>query len=260
MSESEYPNLKHHELWDAFWKNRECKDALGNLVDAWMPFLKGVLGRITIRLPSHVQIEDLLQVAMLGLCEAIERFEPDRGLRFESFAYHRIRGAVMDELRMNDHLSKSERARVNAMKEAMLRLTKKDGCPPEEDELARELNISRDELASLVERSRVWLSLDQAVASDESGRQIFLQDVLRDDDAVAPDLASQREDMRNFLRQAFRGLTDREQKVLYLYYFEDLRLVEIAELFDLTEARICQIHSLAVLKLKTAMTAHADAR
>ncbi len=257
MSGKAHSNLKHRELWDAFWKDRDSKDALGSLMNAWLPFLHKVLGRITIRLPSYVQVEDLLQVALLGLCEAIERFEPERGMPFESFAYHRIRGAIMDELRLNDHLSKSDRARVNMMKETMRKLTEKNGSPPDEEELARALNLTQGELATLVERSHVWLSLDQVVASDESGRQVSLQDVLADEDALAPDAESEREDVRRLLRKAFRDLTDREQKILYLYYFEDLRLVEIAALFDLTEARICQVHSMAVLKLKTAMTIHA---
>jgi RNA polymerase sigma factor FliA len=257
MNGKETSNLKHQELWEAFWKDRDSKEALTGLLNAWMPFLTNVLDGITIRLPSHIQVEDLLQVALLGLCEAIERFDPDRGMGFESFAYHRIRGSIMDELRLNDHLSKNERAKVNAMKEAMLRLARKNGSAPDEDELARELGLKPSDLASLVERSQAWLSLEQVVASDDGGRQIFLQDVLADENAMAPDTESERSDVRNYIRQAFRQLTDREQKILYLYYFEDLKLAEIARLFGLTEARICQLHSLAVLKLKTALDLHA---
>lgn len=245
--------LKHSELWIAYWKDRDSADAINHLMEAWMPLVESVLRKIVIRIPSHIQVDDLFQSASLGLFESIERFDPDYGVSFEGYAYYRIRGAITDELRHSDHLSRTVRAKVNRIEKAIQKLTDENGRPPDEKELADLLKMSQSEIALTMERAQYLLSLDQVVMLDKGGKEVFLRDILADSKFLTPDIAAEREDIRRFLRMAFRQLSQREQKILYLYYFEDLRLSEIAALFDVTEARISQIHALSMIKLKVAM-------
>ena len=115
------------------------------------------------------------------------------------------------------------------------------------------LMVDAFQVQSLLDRARPWLSLDQVVMEGKGGQRLLLRDVLADESIQRPDFETEREDVRSFLRLAFKSLSNREQKMLYLYYFEDLRLSEIAELFDVTEARVCQIHALAMVRLRAAM-------
>lgn len=246
-------DLKHSELWIAYWKDRDSAEAINHLMEVWMPLVESVLRKITICLPSYIQVEDLFQSASVGLFESIERFDPDYGVSFGGYAYHRIRGAIMDELRNSDHLSRSGRAKVNRIEKAIQKLTIEKGRLPDEKELADLLKMSQSEIALTMEMAQCQLSLDQVVMLDKGGKEVFLRDILADSECLTPDIAAEREDIRSFLRRAFRQLSQREQKILYLYYFEDLRLSEIAALFDVTEARISQIHALSMIKLKVAM-------
>lgn len=244
--------LAQAELWQEYWDNPESGDALARLVDAMLPFVHRVLERMSINLPSHVEVEDLLQSATVGLYHAINRFDPKQGISFEAFAYQRIRGAVLDELRSLDHVSRSCRAQLKRVEQTICEWIQKHRDHPREEELAKEMGMTVSELAGLLDRAQPWLSLDDVKLQTEGGGY-SLKDVLADTQSVMPDQEAQREDMRRYLRRAFRELGSREQKILYLYYFEELRLSEIAILYELTEARICQIHALAIAKLKAAL-------
>ena len=244
--------LAQAELWQEYWNNPESGEALARLVDVMLPFVHRVLERMSINLPSHVEVEDLLQCATVGLYHAISRFDPKQGISFEAFAYQRIRGAVLDELRSLDHVSRSCRAQLKRVELTICAWIQKHHEHPREEDLAKEMGISAAELSGLLDRAQPWLSLDDVKVQAEGGGY-SLKDILADTQSVMPDQEAQQEDMRRYLRQAFRELGSREQKILYLYYFEELRLSEIAVLYELTEARICQIHALAIAKLKASL-------
>ena len=256
MRKKEYkdsqPTQAQMELWREYRENPDSGDALSQLVDMMLPFVHRVLERMSINLPSHVEIEDLLQSATVGLYHAINRFDPKQGISFEGFAYPRIRGAVLDELRSLDHVSRSCRAQLKKIEQTICEWIQKHREHSREDELAKEMGMTVSELSGLLDRAQPWLSLDD-VKLQADGGGVSLKDVLADTQAVLPDQEAQREDMRRYLRQAFKQLGSREQKILYLYYFEELRLSEIAILYELTEARICQIHALAIAKLKATL-------
>ena len=247
-------DLEHRDLWERFWHDRDSVDAIGALLEVWMPLVHRILRRLMIRLPSHVAAEDLLQSAVLGLYEAVERFDPRREIKFTTFASRRIRGAVLDELRASDHMSRTDRARMKKMERAIEEWSSRHGAPPREDELAEMLGMSSGDLAALLERARPWLSLDQEIGKNRDGNKVFLRDVLTDCSEPAPDEKALRQDALRILRCEFRKLSSREQKILYLYYFEELRLSEISALFEVSEARICQIHGLVIAKLRAGMT------
>jgi RNA polymerase sigma factor FliA len=240
-------------LWDAYWEDRDSERALTRLVEAWMPLARRTFERFAIRLPNHVERDDLFQCAVMGLCQAIETFKPDERTTFEGFAVHRIRGAIIDELRHNDRLTRGARLQLREIEKAAEEWTHTHGRPPSEEELARAVAMTVETLADLLGRAQPWLSLDQPWAAGADGDVTRLRDTLPDDTTPAPDEQAARKDMFAAFRVKFRQLEPREQKILYLYYFEELRLSEIAELYNLTEARISQIQSMAILKLRVMM-------
>jgi RNA polymerase sigma factor FliA len=243
------------ELWKAYWADGTSLQPLENLVRALAPLVLRTLERISIRLPSNVNAEDLLQAGMVGLCEAIERYDPRQNTAFAAFATPRIRGAVMDELRREDRLPRSSRARVKQVEAEIEAWMQRHGRAPSDAELATALSLTPSELGELMGEAQPFLSLDEVVVPGKDGRELLLKDVISEAVALTPDEAADRQDMLRVLRMAFRSLADREQKVLYLYYYEDLRLAEIAKLFEVTEARVCQIHALTVAKLRSALNA-----
>ena len=252
IHESEAEKLLHSDLWIEYWRNPDSAEALSRLVEILLPLVHRVFERVSISLPSHIATEDLLQVALIGLYHAINRFDPRQGLSFGAFAYPRIRGAILDELRAMDHVSRSSRSHLRRMEQFIDQWMRNHGKSPDEAELSDGLGLQAGELAALLERAQPWLSLDEIVASG-GGDGLTLMDILVDPKARSPDAEVQREDLRRHLRKTFLCLSSREQKILFLYYYEDLRLSEIAMLYELSEARICQIHALAITKLRVAM-------
>ena len=248
--------LEHKELWLDYWNSTDPGPAMVRLIDAWMPLVHSVLDRISIRLPSHVPLEDLLQCGAIGLYCAVERFAPERNVSFPAFARVRIRGAILDQLRADDHMSRSGRTGFRKVQKAMEAFTNSFGRPPSTEELAGETGLTPKALDRILDRARPWISLDSSVMFSDSGDPVPLREVVADRETPSPVEDIDKREMRTYLRKAFRGLTTREQKVLYLYYFENLRLREIAALFELTDARICQIHSLAIMKLQAVLSAY----
>ncbi|MDD2237113.1 MAG: FliA/WhiG family RNA polymerase sigma factor [Kiritimatiellae bacterium] len=245
--------LADRELWEAYWKNPDGGQALSDLMETQLPLVYSVLERVSITLPPHVAIEDLLQAAALGLYHALTRFDPERGYKFSSFAFPRIRGAILDELRQMDYLSRSTRSQIRKVETAIRDYTQEHGESPDENDIAESLGLRPEYVSTLIARSQPWLSLDKVMMSSDGG-EMTLRDILADSSSIPPDEEAERNDLRQSLREAFLLLTAKEQKILYLYYYEELRLSEIAQLYELTEARICQIHALSVAKLKAALT------
>ena len=238
-------HLTHAELWLAYGdKNAPALDAL---IEAYLPLVNRVLDRIAIRLPSHVVVEDLAQTALIGLYKSIVDFDVDRGVPFEGYAYTRIRGAVLDELRANDHLSRSKREKVERIESIVAAWTAEHGEVPSNAEIAGELGLSEDAFCRLLDEAKPWCSLDAAESIDRS-----MHEMLADPQADAV-RGIQQHDLQQLLREGFRHLDAREQKILYLYYFEELRLSEIAAIFNLSEARISQIHALSVVRLRSVL-------
>lgn len=248
-------SMLNSEYWEELWENPESLAAQEKLLEAYLPYARKLLRRIMIRLPSHVRMDDLVNAALIGLHEAICRYNPDSGASFEAFANRRIRGAILDDLRASDPLTRSQRGKMNKMQQIINDWMIEHEEFPADEEIAVLMDMSVEALRLFVDRSQSWLSLDMPVATakNDAGSQMMLGEILSDE-SPCPDEVVQKNDIQKLLRQAFRKLDSREQKILYLYYYEDLRLKEIAELFELTEARMCQIHAMAVVKLKTELT------
>lgn len=240
------PLVQHEALWQNYWEQGgDCIDAL---ISAYLPLTHRVLERIAMRLPSHIPVEDLSQAALLGLYKAIVDYDRGRAVPFEAYAYQRIRGAVLDELRANDNLSRSKRNRMDQVELVVANWMREHGEMPTDEQIAQMLKMSVADLHQLMDEAKPWCSLDAQVGDERS-----LQETIADP-TVDSTSAALKTDVQELLRQGFRQLDSREQKILYLYYFEELRLSEIAELFGLTEARISQIHAMSVVRLRAILS------
>src|SRR5688500_15747922 len=240
------------ELWRRY-KDDGDGTARERLVVAYSPMVKFVAGRLGAGLPSHVEDADLISYGLMGLIGAIERFEPERGIKFETFAMTRIRGSIIDELRSLDWVPRSVRARAREIEAAQTRLEHQLQRAPTEEELADKLGLTEDELqASLLEiaNSSVY-ALDELWAiSDSSGDQVSLLDTISDPTAADPQEALDTSEVKDRLAEAIESLPEREQLVVALYYDENLTLREIGEVLGVTESRVSQLHTKAVMRLK----------
>ena len=240
-------------LWRRY-KDDGDPSARERLVVAYSPMVKFVAGRLGAGLPSHVEDADLISYGLMGLIGAIERFEPERGIKFETFAMTRIRGAIIDELRSLDWVPRSVRSRAREIESAQAKLEHELQRAPSESELAEKLGTSEEDLqSSLLEiaNSSVYALDELWTISDSSGDQISLLDTIADRDADDPQEALASSEVKDRLTEAIASLPEREQLVVALYYYENLTLREIGEVLGVTESRVSQLHTKAVMRLKS---------
>jgi len=248
--------VKEVELRDLWRRYKDEGDASARerLVVAYSPMVKFVAGRLGAGLPSHVDDADLISYGLMGLIGAIERFDPERGIKFETFAMTRIRGAIIDELRSLDWVPRSVRSRAREIEAAQAKLEHELQRAPSEAELAARLGISEDELqTSLLEiaNSSVYALDELWTVSDSSGDQVSLLDTISDPRAEDPQESLASTEIKDRLTDAISALPEREKLVIALYYYENLTLREIGEVLGVTESRISQLHTKAVLRLKS---------
>lgn len=250
--------VKEVELRDLWRRYKDDGDegARERLVVAYSPMVKFVAGRLGAGLPSHVEDADLISYGLVGLIGAIERFEPERGIKFETFAMTRIRGAIIDELRSLDWVPRSVRARAREIEAAQSKLEHELQRAPTEAELAAKLNLTEEELQSAlleIANSSVYALDELWTVSDSSGDQVSLLDTIADESAADPQEALASTEVKDLLTEAIGGLPEREQLVVALYYYENLTLREIGEVLGVTESRVSQLHTKAVMRLKSSL-------
>jgi RNA polymerase sigma factor for flagellar operon FliA len=243
------------DLWRRY-KGEGDASARERLVVAYSPMVKFVAGRLGAGLPSHVDDADLISYGLMGLIGAIERFEPERGIKFETFAMTRIRGAIIDELRSLDWVPRSVRSRAREIEAAQAKLEHELQRAPSEAELAAKLGLSEEELrTSLLEiaNSSVYALDELWTISDSSGDSVSLLDTISDPRADDPQESLASSEIKDRLTEGISGLPEREQLVIALYYYENLTLREIGEVLGVTESRVSQLHTKAVMRLKSAL-------
>ncbi|HEX4106819.1 MAG TPA: RNA polymerase sigma factor WhiG [Solirubrobacteraceae bacterium] len=251
-------NVKAIELRDMWrrYKGEGDNRARERLVVAYSPLVKYVAGRMASGLPPHVEEADLISYGLVGLISAIERFDPSREIKFETYAITRIKGAIIDELRSMDWVPRSVRARAREIEKANAKLEHKLHRAPTDEEMAGELGLSMQEFqAALVSISQSSVAaLDEMWAvSDASGDQVSLLDTLHDPNAPDPARVVDAGDLKDRIADAISRLPEREKLVIALYYYENLTLREIGEVLGVTESRISQLHTKAVLRLRSRM-------
>jgi RNA polymerase sigma factor for flagellar operon FliA len=213
-----------------------------------------VVARLAASLPAHVDLEDLYSAGTVGLLDALRRFNPNRRASFETYARVRIRGAVLDELRRLDWVPRSVHEKARKVQSVMQQLEQESGAVPTEAEMARGMGMGLEEYRQLLEEVRpaTFVCLDSARSPESEGGTSHYEKV-PDERQVNPGDKAARQELARVIMERLESLPEIQRKVLALYYFEDLRLREIAEAFGLTESRICQIHGQAILAIKSAL-------
>ena len=238
-------------LWREFKRtgDRTLRD---RLILTYAPLVKYVAGRLGSGLPAHVEEGDLVSYGLLGLIGAIERFDPGRDIKFETYAIARIKGSIIDELRSMDWVPRSVRARARDIERSIASLESKLMRAPNDEEIAAHLGITEDEFQdSLLEISRSSIAaLDELWSSSTGGDPVALIDTIEDPEAPEPQSAMAKTELREALGEAIARLPEREKLVVTLYYYEELTLREIGEVLGVTESRVSQLHTKAILRLK----------
>ena len=226
------------------------------LIRQYQPLVRKLAHHMMARLPANVQVDDLIQVGLIGLSEALSRFEATQGVQFETFATQRIRGAMLDELRENDWVSRSTRKSQKEIEESLRRLEHRLGRSPLESEIAADLGISLSDYQSLLTKVRgtqlVYLEDLNHGSEDEDS---FLDRHMGDPDAD-PITVLRDQRLRTALVAAIKNLPEREQFIMSMYYEQDMNLKEIAAVLDVTESRVCQLHSQSIARLRAKMRSH----
>lgn len=234
------------ELWNLFLERRDSQ-ARSQLAEHYLYLVKIALGRMIGRLPSYLDRGDLEQVGTIGLLQALDRFQPERGSRFETYALPRIRGSILDYLRSLDPLSRQERKRLKDLLRVWQKLEEERKQEPSLENLAQELEMSVEEVMWLIERekSSFWLSLEE---EKEQGESVEVRRL--DRNALKPEEILENQELMEYLGRAIDELPERERLIIALYYFEGLTLKEIGKVLEIGESRVSQILARTITKLR----------
>jgi RNA polymerase sigma factor for flagellar operon FliA len=246
------------KAWNAYRNGPTSEVSEDEFLAAHLPLVKKVIERMKASLPSHVDADDLGSAGLIGLVNAARSYRPDQGASFSTYATLRIRGAVLDELRRMDWMPRCAREKAKTLKEVMGQLEQKLGRIATEAEAAEAMSLSPQEYAKLLDEVRpiTCLELD-GLASDEDD-ETTLHDLIGDETLTPAPAQIEHKELLALMATRIQQLPDIQKKVLALYYYEEMRLAEIAQIFGVTESRICQIHSQAIVGLRSYLTAARD--
>jgi len=230
-----------------------CSENTDQIVQEYSSMIKYVANRIALRLPPHIEVDDLISVGAIGLMDAIEKYDPTRGAKFKTYAEFRVRGSILDELRSLDWVPRSVRQKASKLDAVANKLQSKLGRPPEDEELAEEMEITLEELFTTINETRNMplLSLDDLGIANDSGDKQNLLDTLVGKSDVDPQTQLRLSELKALIASAIDTLPEKERLMVSLYYYEELTMKEIGEVLGITESRISQIHSKAVYRLRT---------
>ena len=221
-----------------------------------VPLVRRIAHHMIAKLPPNVELDDLIQVGLIGLNDALSRYEATQGVQFETFASQRIRGAMLDELRGGDWMSRGARKSQKDIEQALRRVEQRLGRSPKESEIAAELDMSLDDYQALLGKVRgTQLVYLEDISGGDEGEEGFLDRHVADEDAD-PMAVLRDQRLRAALVQAIKVLPEREQHIMGMYYEHDMNLKEIAAVLGVTESRVCQLHSQAIARLRTKMRGH----
>jgi len=221
------------------------------IVIKYINLVKFVAGRLMISLPPSVEVDDLESAGIMGLIDAIDRFDTKYGVKFESYAIPRIKGAMLDELRKLDWIPRSVRSKTRELEKVITQIENEKGRPATDEEISERLNITLEEYFDLLRdvSSVSLLSLDNMIFNEE-GSKGELHEVIEDKSEGEPDEAINRDELKELIIRAIDDLPETERLVIALYYYEELTLKEIGQVLQLSESRISQIHTKTILSLR----------
>ena len=240
-----------HKASQKYGEQQAPKKPDGQLED-YLPLVKYIAGRLAIGLPRSVEMDDLINAGVIGLIEAHHNFDSGKGVKFETYASLRIRGSILDELRGMDWVPRSTRARSREIERAIAKLENELGRTPTEAELADGLGVELEDYHRMIDdvSSTSLLSLDELAGGEGDDKPVPLVDTLRSPDQPSALMNLEREELRDLLADSLGQLSEQERLVVALYYYEELTLKEIGQVLELSESRVSQLHTKAVLGLR----------
>ena len=225
------------------------------VINEFSPLIKYIASRIAIRLPPHIDLNDLINAGVIGLIDAIEKFDASKQIKFKTYAEFRIRGAILDELRSMDWVPRSVRQKARKVEDAYSRLEYNLGRPASDEEVAREMKIDIDSFHKLLSEtaSVSLLSLDDLGEDDSDLSKRNLLEFILQDEKDWPSHKIRYAEVRDMVAQAIQSLPEKERMVISLYYYDELTMKEIGHVLKFTESRVSQIHTKAILRLRSKM-------
>ena len=244
-----------NKLWDSYAKLKS-PEIREKLILEYAPLVKLVAGRLSMYLGYNVEYDDLVSYGIFGLIDAIDKFDNMKAVKFETYASLRIRGAILDQIRKMDWIPRSLRQKQKQLDAVYQKIEAKTGRMATEEEVAQALGLTMDELANMQAQAQVGslLSLDECMENGEP----HLEDAETSEDYVQPERIMERRELKEILTRTLKELTEKEQKVIFLYYFEELTLKEISAVLEVTESRISQLHTRALQKMRTKLGGNMD--
>lgn len=244
------PSPNAQDLWRRYHQRAETNTE-NALLEKYLPLVSSAVARLAMTLPDHVDRDDLYGVGLIGLLQALRNFDPNCGTSFETFARLRVRGAMLDELRRMDWVPRTVHEKARKIQNTMSQLEQELGQTPTEAQMAKAMKLSVAEYAHLLNEVRpaAFVCLDSVNAADE-GDAGSLYEVIANPSAENPLEQASQQELKQLIFERLKELPEMQRKVLALYYAEDMHLHEIAEVFGLTESRICQIHAQAIMAIR----------
>ena len=223
------------------------------VIKRYSPMIKYVANRIAMRLPPHIEVDDLISVGVLGLMDAISKYDSSRGAKFKTYAEFRVRGAILDELRSMDWVPRSIRQKASNVDKVVQKLQAKLRRPPEDEEVAKEMDLSLDQFYDTLNETKSIpvFSLEDLGIAKETGEQQSLLDCLAGKADADPQTQIRLVELKEIIAKAIDTLPEKERLMVSLYYYEELTMKEIGAVLNITESRVSQIHSKAVYHLRT---------
>lgn len=255
MSDSVLTEQTEDQLWKSYRKTKD-PSIRNRLVKQYLPLVKYVAGKLAVGMPQNVEFDDLVSYGVIGLFDAIDKFDPDKHVKFKTYAVTRVRGAVFDQLRQLDWVPRSVRQRTRAIEEAVRRIESQNGRSASDQEIAAELGISSGEFDKLLVKisGTTVLSLNDVWYAGDENDRMSIGDSIESPQSRSPDSIVEKQEIKRVIVEAINELPDKEKKVLVLYYYEDLTLREIGAVLGVTESRISQLHTKAIMRLRSRLT------
>ena len=240
------------ELWITYRRERDPK-IRETFIKQYAPLVKYVAGRVAVGMPSNVEFDDLVGYGVFGLLDAIDKFDPEKNVKFKTYAVTRIRGAIFDELRSIDWIPRSVRQKTREVEEAIGTLEARLGRTATDHEIAGALGMGEDEyVKTMIKISGTSiLSINEVWYSGDDNDKVSIGDSIESPSSLNPEVMAERDEIRRVIVEAINELPDNEKKILVLYYFEDLTLKEIGQVLGVTESRVSQLHTKAIVRLRS---------
>jgi len=255
MADELLQDKSEEELWTLFKQNRDPK-IRDLFVKQYAPLVKYVAGKVAMGMPHNVEFDDLVGFGVFGLFDAIKKFDPDKHVKFKTYAVTRIRGAIFDELRSIDWVPRSVRQKTREIEDTIHRLESSLGRAASDQEIADEMRMTTKEFQKTMMKisGTSILSLNDVWYTGDDNDKVSIVDSIESPSSLNPDIIVEKDEIKRVIIQAITELPEKEKKVLVLYYYEDLTLKEIGKILEVTESRISQLHTKAIMRLRSKLT------